>query len=167
MAKKKLRLKKTACVVGEGLAEKAFINYLKSMYNKDNYRVTAKSAGGKGPSNVIKDTIGTYRAISYDRMSALLDTDIPWPKTVVEEAEGLGIELFASKPCLESTLADILGVKKPQQPTNKQLKALIHPLLNGSPTCKNSYGVISKAQLEAARKNNSDLDKLLSFLEDS
>jgi hypothetical protein len=65
--------------VGEGEAEKAFLQHLKSLYGVGSLKVSPKSAGGKGPDNVINDAIGTLENSKCDTVAVLLDTDIPWP----------------------------------------------------------------------------------------
>ncbi|MEZ9296859.1 RloB domain-containing protein [Vibrio cyclitrophicus] len=137
---KRLRvLKKTLLIVGEGEAEKAFIQYLRSIYATGNPKVSIKSAGGKGPKNVITEAISTKDATGYDYAVALLDTDLPWPRQLVRKAEGKKIILIGSDPCLEGFLLDILDEPRPTPNESSFCKKKLHGMLNGKETEKETY----------------------------
>lgn len=169
MAKKKKsssrRIKETMLFVGEGKAEKAFLLHLRSLYSVSTLKVLVKSAGGKGPDNVIVDTISSFKNLGCDKASALLDTDIKWPKGKVKEAEQLRIKLIGSAPCLEGFLLDILDQKKPNPCTNNACKALVHPQLDGKETEKESYKkLFTKAILDEAQNRVDNLDVIIKLL---
>lgn len=164
MAKKKRVLKETLIFVGEGEAEKAFLLHLKSIYGTGNPRVTPKSAGGKGPNNVIGDAISTLAHSGCSKVAAMLDTDLDWPVGLVKKAKQKKIPLIGSEPCLEGLLLDILQVKKPK--TSKECKKVLHPMLDGRETCKDSYSkLFSKDVLDEARKNVVSLNQLIEAIQ--
>ena len=151
--------------VGEGKAEKAFLLHLKSIYSVDTLKVTIKSAGGKGPSNVISDAISTLQSTGYDTASALLDTDILWPIGKVKEAKQCGIELIGSTPCLEGFLLEIINQKKRHNCTSDECKKLLHKKLSGKETEKESYQkLFTKEVLDNARLRVENLDILIKLL---
>ena len=140
MAKKKTMrrsISKTLLLVGEGHAEKAFLSHLKSLFSNGAFKVSIVTAGGKGPEHVITHAISCKRCDGYDFVIVLLDTDLPWPKKHIQAALGAGINLIGSEPCLEGLLLDILGREKAD--TNRGCKALLHPLLSGPCTERDSY----------------------------
>lgn len=163
MAKKKVtrKIKKTLLAVGEGISEKAFLQHLKSIYSKGDPKITVVTAGGKGPSNIIKHAISCVNCDGYDRCIVLLDTDLPWPSTLVKQAKSKGIILVGADPCLEGLLLDILTINKCN--TNKGCKEKLHPLLSGASTSKDSYQTLFTASaLNESRKVISQLDVLIS-----
>ncbi|MAA72665.1 MAG: hypothetical protein CMI29_06965 [Opitutae bacterium] len=163
MGKKKRPLKETLIIVGEGQAEVAFINHVKSLYGVGNPKVKAKSAGGKGPSNVIGDAIGTLNCSGCDRVVSLLDTDIEWPKVKVKEAKKREIILIGSDPCLEGLLLRILEKRVP--PQSIDCKREMHPLLDGRETDKKSYAqLFSRVTLDSVRDKIEELDLLIKII---
>lgn len=164
MARKQKRsIKETLKIVGEGQAEAAFLNYLKSLYGVGNPKVTAKSAGGKGPSNVIGEAIGTLNSSGSDRVAVLLDKDMPWPKTKVKIAQQKKITLVGSSPCLEGLLLKILD--KPIPANSDECKKVLHPLLSGKETEKASYEkLFPKILLDARKDLVEELDTLIKLI---
>ncbi|MEZ8197009.1 hypothetical protein [Vibrio cortegadensis] len=163
MAKKKRPIKQTLVIVAEGQADAAFVNHVKSLYGVGNPKVTVKSAGGKGPSNVIGDALGTLKSSGCDRVASILDTDIPWPKTKVKEAAQKKIPLIGSEPCLEGLLLQILGKKVPK--LSNDCKKQMHPLLDGKETDKKSYAkLFTKEVLDSARTSVVELDLLINII---
>lgn len=163
--KKKRPLKETLVIVGEGPTEVAFINHIKSIYGVGNPKVTAKSAGGKGPSNVIGDAIATLRSSGCDRVASLLDTDIPWPNSKTKEAKSKRIILIGSIPCIEGLLLDILSQAKPTPCNNKTCKDAVHPQLDGRETERLSYQkIFTKGLLDLARLRVCELDDLIKLI---
>ncbi|HIF9056028.1 TPA: hypothetical protein ACX6MG_000003 [Photobacterium damselae] len=156
-------IKETLVIVGEGYAEAAFLNHLKSIYGIGNPKVTAKSAGGKGPSNVIGDALGTLKGSGCDRVAALLDTDLVWPKTKVKEAQQKKIILVGSVPCLEGLLLNIVGESVPNN--SDACKKMLHPRLDGKETDKNSYKLLfTKAVLDKERVRVKELNTLIGLI---
>ncbi|MFT5163048.1 MAG: hypothetical protein ACI9FJ_001629 [Alteromonadaceae bacterium] len=151
--------------VGEGEAEKAFLQHLKSLYGVGSLKVSPKSAGGKGPDNVINDAIGTLENSKCDTVAVLLDTDIPWPPKLKKKALKLQIILIGSTPYLEGLLLDILGEKHPTPSNNKTCKAALHPRLSGKATQKESYqGLFDKARLDEAQKRVPELKQIVDLI---
>ncbi|AVY98062.1 hypothetical protein DAI21_10515 [Lelliottia sp. WB101] len=140
MAKKKVvrrAISKTLLLVGEGYAEKAFLSHLKSLFSNGAFKITIVTAGGKGPEHVISHAISCKKCDGYDFVIVLLDTDIQWPRTYVQKAMSAGLNLVGSDPCLEGLLLDVIG--KVKSPTNSGCKKLLHPVLSGSCTERDSY----------------------------
>ncbi|TMO53096.1 RloB domain-containing protein [Pseudoalteromonas phenolica] len=163
MARKKRPIKETLVIVAEGQADEAFVKHVKSLFGVGNPRVTPKSAGGKGPSNVIGDAIGTLRSSGCDRVASILDTDLPWPATKVREAKSKKIRLIGSNPCLEGLLLKILGKRVPA--SSNDCKEELHPMLSGKETEKESYAeLFTKELLNEARKTVPELDELIKLI---
>lgn len=160
------KVKIVQIIVGEGSAEKAFLLHLKSIYADGSKTIKIKSAGGKGPNNVINDAIGEYKASSGAVLvAAFLDTDLKWPVTAVKEAKAKGIELIGSEPCLEGLLLTILGKKHPIPPTNANLKKAVHPLLDNKPTDKASYQKgFGQVVLDKAKPRVKELETLINLM---
>ncbi|WP_114196265.1 RloB domain-containing protein [Edaphovirga cremea] len=155
MAKKKIvrrSISKTLLLVGEGHAEKAFLSHLKSLFSNGTFKVSIVTAGGKGPEHIITHAISCKKCDGYDFVIVLLDTDLQWPKKYIQDALKVGINLVGSEPCLEGLLLDILGRKKVD--FNKGCKELLHPLLTGPCTQRDSYAelftfdVLNKSTIE-------------------
>ena len=164
MSRKTRKSKLTLIFVGEGEADKAFLSHLRSIYGTGNLRVSPKSAGGKGPENVIRDTISSLENSGYSYAAALLDTDLKWPRNLVQEAKNKNIPLFGSSPCIEGFLLDILQKKKPR--SSKECKKVLHPMLKGRETCSQSYKeLFNETTLEAARKNIQQLDSIIRLIQ--
>lgn len=115
---KKRILKRTLTFVGEGECEQGFLKYLRQIYRPSGLKVTPKTAGGKGPSNVLSTAIGTYQNSGCDKVAVLLDTDLMWPKDLIKDTERYGIIVIGSSPCLEGLFFKILGIKIPEPITD-------------------------------------------------
>lgn len=168
MARKKVlrKQKPVLMIVGEGFAEKAFLLHLRGLYSNGNVSVKVKSAGGKGPKNVILDAVGEFSSARGNiKVAALLDTDLEWPVTETKRARAKGILLVGSEPCLEGLLLDILGLPHPRPPSSKNMKAHAHKHLTGSETEKSSYeAAFSKDVLDKARAKVKQLDELINLM---
>lgn len=142
MAKRQTKrtVNETLLLVGEGHAEKAFLSHLKSIFSNGIFRVTIVTAGGKGPEHVINYALACKRYDGYDYVVVLLDTDLVWPRKVIEAALTSGLCLVGSEPCLEGLLLELIGVKKAE--TNHECKVLLHPMLSGICTDRDSYCAI-------------------------
>lgn len=139
--KRPVRVKKTALVVvGEGAHDKAFINHMKSIYfnRQGGYKLTADSADGGSPFDIINSVIRKSRHTAFDKTFILMDNDKPPTQQEFDLARKAKIEIILSTPhCLEGMLLDVLG-QKPA--TNSQAcKAQLHPQLSGKPTEPSSY----------------------------
>lgn len=162
MAKKKTMrrsINKTLLLVGEGHAEKAFLSHLKSLFSNGTFKVSVVTAGGKGPEHVITHAISCKRCDGYDYVIVLLDTDLAWPKKYIQNALNSGINLVGSEPCLEGLLLDILGLVKVN--SNKGCKELLHPLLSGPCTERDSYTNAFPREI----LNNSKIEKIKFIIE--
>ena len=168
MAKKKVsprKLKQTLVFIGEGETEKAFLQHIKTLYADGSLKITVKSAGGKGPSNVIGDAIGTKDNSGCDQVAVLLDTDIPWPKTKVKQAQAKKIKLIGATPCIEGLMLDILEQPQPIPSNNTTCKARMHPQLSGKPTDKASYETLFTEQmLKQAATRITELDEIIKIM---
>ena len=100
--KAKRTQRKTLLVVGEGYTEVAFLNHLKRLYCRDkaSAHVTVKNAHGKGPENIVQTAIREQRRGQYDKVAAVLDTDIPWTEKLQTEAREHLVELIGNSPCI-------------------------------------------------------------------
>ncbi len=136
MAKKKL--KTVYLVVGEGQTEKAFLNHLKSIF-RGNSKIQIKSAGGKGPDNVLNSALAEYKQGAFKKICVFMDNDLPIPKKLSDECKKKGIKVILNDPCFEATLLKMLGVKLPAHPDNKNCKKEFSKYNNESSTCSNTY----------------------------
>lgn len=107
------RAVRTTClIVGEGDAEVALIQHLKSLYlSRGSMSVTVRNAKGKGGAGVLNYTARQVASVAgaYDHVVVLLDTDTDWNDATVRRAEREGYVVVASSPCLEATLLRLLG----------------------------------------------------------
>lgn len=162
---KKRVLRQTLFFVGEGQSEKAFIEHLRALYSIPELKVSSKSAGGKGPSNVISETISVLSNTGCDRAAALLDLDIAWPIALVKSATSKGITLIGVNPCFEAFLLDILNHKRPTPCNNQTCKKIVHPMLAGRETEKKSYEILfTKEVLDEARRRVEQLDMIIKVI---
>jgi hypothetical protein len=144
-----IRASKTVLIVGEGDADKAFLNYLKSLYvtRRCGVSVTIRNAFGKDPDNVVETVIGQSRNAKFDLKAALLDTDLPWTPALMKKVRQNQIHLIGSRPCLEGLLLNILRQHVPE--ASNECKTRLHSQLGGNPTEPGSYApLFVKALLE-------------------
>ena len=71
---------RTVLLVGEGYAEVAFIEHLKTLYVSRGcgLALTVKNARGKGALHVVDVAIRQSRNAAFDVRAVLLDTDTDW-----------------------------------------------------------------------------------------
>ncbi|MES9905700.1 MAG: hypothetical protein ABW168_23895 [Sedimenticola sp.] len=164
MAKKKRIILKTILIVAEGFCDKAFVDYLKSLYIKRSCGVTVKvkNAMGKGSIHVVRHTIRIREG--FDVKAAFYDTDVPLPDGHRKTANGKGIRLIESNPCLEGLLLDILGKYVPHCCAECK-ESFIPELAGKDPTEPDSYSIFTKDILEAKRGQVPELEQLLTLLE--
>ena len=69
----------TLLIVGEGSDDKAFIDYLKSVFlqRHGGRKVTVKAGDGGSPGNIITHASRAYQAEEYNQRYLVLDADIP------------------------------------------------------------------------------------------
>lgn len=153
-------------VVGEGQTEVAFLNHLKTLYcrEKSSVKVTVQNAHGKGPENILQTAIRKKKQASYDRVIAVLDTDILWTPALKKEASSYDVDLIGSTPCIEALFLKLLD--KPVPLNTQSCKKAIAGVLNVDLLDKNSYtDWCTKEKLENLRDTNADLNRLLKAYE--
>lgn len=159
-----LKVRKTLLLVGEGHAEKAFLNYLKSLYSLRELNVDIINAKGKGPEHILNYSKNCQAYSPRDIVGVLLDTDLEWPHHLVIEVKALGFQLIGATPCIDGLILDLMNEKKPS--TSKLCKAKLAKILPGPNTDKDTYEkVFSKEFLERARAKNEILNDLINLLQ--
>jgi len=153
MARKLRRaLLSTLIIVGEGIHEKAFLSYLKSLYSANtNQKVKVDSADGGSPEDIVRTAVKKSKGIAYDKKFILMDSDIEINDKTKKLAKENNITLILSEPlCLEGMLLRLLNISVPD--SSKKCKALLHPKLDGKPTDRKSYeNLITKEILENSK----------------
>lgn len=93
----------TVLLVGEGDTEKAFLDYLKSLYvtRGCGVSVTVRNAHGKGPMNVVDTAIRQSRTGEYKVVAVLMDTDLLWTDDVIKLARKHRLCLIGATPCTD------------------------------------------------------------------
>lgn len=131
----------TLLAVGEGPADKAFINHLKDLYSKNTgQRVTVEAEDGGSPATMIRNVIRKHRHADYDRRVLVLDEDVPILEPDIAKARKANIELIISTPvCLEGMLLRVLEQQVPNGATATFCKNQLHPQLSGRETRRESY----------------------------
>lgn len=156
--------RKTALLVGEGLAEQAFLNHLKAIYvGRGSKQVTVKTAKGKGGAYVLNHTHRQRVQAAYDQVGALLDTDTDWNDAQRALALKQDIEVFEAQPCLEALLLRAAGHRAPH--STAQCKVAFKRKFGAE---AHTQGVFDrhfpKAVLEVARQREPELGRLVEFL---
>ena len=102
---------RTILLVGEGYAEVAFLQHLKSLYVSRGcgLAITIKNAGGKGALNVVNVARRHSLNAAYDVRAVLLDTDTDWNDKTQAVARKTRVQVVACNPCLESMLLALHG----------------------------------------------------------
>lgn len=103
----------TMLIVGEGYAEVALLQHLRSLYlpRGAGLALTLDNARGKGAKHVVDTAIRKSRVHAYDHVWVLLDTDQDYGDRVVSEARRKKIQIAACEPCLEAVLLRIKGIE--------------------------------------------------------
>jgi hypothetical protein len=101
-----------ALAVGEGKAEMVLLNHIKQLYLPRGCGTTLKVRGniGKGGKGVLDYAIRVSAGVDYDCRIALLDTDVDWSNDERARAQGEGIVVIESDPCLEAWLLSVHGL---------------------------------------------------------
>lgn len=157
--------RKTALLVGEGLAEQAFLNHLKVLYvARGSKQVSVKTAKGKGGAYVLEHTHRQSRQAAYDQVGALLDTDTDWGDPQRQRARRLGIEIFEATPCLEALLLHMVGLPPPA--TTHHCKRQFHQRFGCEAHAAELFERhFSRQLLDSARLQVATLDRLIRFLQ--
>lgn len=160
------QVRRTALLVGEGLAEEVFLKHLKSIYVERGVKtVTVKNAKGKGGKQVLDYTIAQRKVADYDQEAALLDTDTDWDDVQRAHARRHRVIVFEADPCLEAMLLRIAGHQPPgttaecKQAFQRRFGAAAHE----ERVHEQHFG---RQVLEAARARVPVLDQLLHYLAD-
>jgi hypothetical protein len=103
--------KRTLLWLGEGKAEKTFLQHLKRCFlSRDgNVAVKVENAFGGSPQSIIECAKKHIRTTGYDCVLVLLDTDREWPKNIKSKYKKSSLLLVGSKPCLEGLYLKILN----------------------------------------------------------
>lgn len=166
--KKMRRVRKTLLVVGEGDSEVAFLKHLRQLYCSGGagVSVTVQNAHGLGPENVINTAITLNRMGGYDRVAALLDTDLPWPAATLRAAQKARVQLFGSTPCLEGLLLCILGQPVPE--LSEACKRSLYQRLGHKLTERDNFqAAFGRTILNGARARVRTLKELLDLFDGS
>ncbi|WP_349744718.1 hypothetical protein [Roseateles cavernae] len=105
------RVKWAVLAVGEGDAEVALLQHLKTIYIARSCGSTLRiqQAYGKGAGNVVRHAIRYGQGQGYDRCIALFDTDTDYTADVKALAKASSLIEVPSDPCLEALLLRIHG----------------------------------------------------------
>lgn len=157
----------TVLVVGEGDTEKAFLDYLKSLYvtRGCGVSVTVRNAHGKGPMNVVDTAVRQSRTGEYKIVAVLMDTDLPWTDEVIKLARKHRprLCLIGATPCTDGLLLQILGEQVPEQ--SPLCKEALHARMNRKPFMREAYVQdFPKQLLDEKSVNILALKKLLELM---
>jgi len=120
------RVNWTVLAVGEGDAEVALLQHLKSIYVHRSCGSTLKilQAYGKGAGNVIRHAIRYGEGQEFDRCIALFDTDKDYTEEVKALAKAERLVEIPSEPCLEALLLCVHGDSKTRTSEQHKLEFL-------------------------------------------
>lgn len=155
----------TVLLVGEGTTDWAFLRHIKSLYISRGCGVSAtiRNAHGKGPDHVVDYAIRQCRNADYDRVVALLDTDLPMSVAVRRRARSKRIQVIGSTPCIEGLLLGILGEHVPG--TSAECKARCGGVLPARLTLPEDFQThFPKGLLDGRRVVVPELGTLLDYL---
>ena len=149
----------TILLVGEGTTDWAFLKYIKSLYIIRGCGVSAKvlNARGKGPDHVVDYAIRQRQNAAYDRIIALLDSDLEISPAAHKRTKSKKIHIIRAKPCIEGLLLKILG--------SADCKARVSDTLPARLTAPEDYQAnFPKDLLDERRDDVPELGKLLDYL---
>lgn len=135
----------TLLIVGEGIHDKAFINYLKHLYDSrdNNQKISVHSADGGSPNDILRTTMKKYKHTDFQKTYILIDSDVLINQQTRDLARRNKITLIESTPvCLEGMLLTVLGEKVRLGDTSDACKARLHHRLDGHPASKDSYSIL-------------------------
>lgn len=160
------QVRRTALLVGEGLAEELFLKHLKAIYVERGAKtVTVKNAKGKGGKQVLEYTISQRKIADYDQEAALLDTDTDWDDAQRAHARRNRVIVFEADPCLEAMLLRVAGHQPPG--TTAECKQAFQRCFGAAAHEERVYEQhFGRHVLEAARARVPVLDQLLHYLSD-
>lgn len=101
----------TAQIVVEGYTERAFCQYLKTLFARDcGISVDIHNARGGSPGGIVKSAL---KRRGFDRTFIMYDTDRPLSKTWAAKSRSAGHIVVASTPCVEALFLSLLGEAVP------------------------------------------------------
>lgn len=160
------QVRRTALLVGEGLAEEVFLKHLKAIYVERGVKtVTVKNAKGKGGKQVLDYTIAQRKVADYDQQAALLDTDTDWDDEQRAHARRHRVTVFEADPCLEAMLLRIAGYQPPG--TTGECKQAFQRRFGAAAHDERVYEqYFGRQVLDAARARVPVLQQLIEYLSD-
>lgn len=158
------RTRRTVLIVGEGDTEKAFLDYLKSLYTRDSgVAVTIRNAHGKSPWNVVNAAVRHAKNGDYDIVAVLMDMDLPWTDDVRKLAGKHRMCLVGANPCIDGMLLQVLGKRVPER--SSLCKTAFHEYLGRKPFERTAYERdFPKLMLDEQRNQIPALGKLLELM---
>lgn len=162
--------KQTVLCVGEGSTEKAFLDYIKSIYLSRNsgISVTNRSGDGGSPESVIKKAVKWKRFDSFDLLFILLDSDCPIPNASEKIIRKMKGTIIISTPCIEGLFLLILGNIRfnPEYHNSDWCKTEFHNNHLSEPQkmfAENYHSIFPEELLEKKRHEISTLEKIVSI----
>jgi hypothetical protein len=157
--------RRTALLVGEGLAEQQFLSHLKALYVvRGSMSVTIKNARGKGGQHVLHFTLRQRLQAEFDQVGTLLDTDKDWGEPQRSLAREKSVQVFEATPCLEALLLRVATGRVPSGDTTTCKEAFFDRFQAHAHDAKMYTRAFGKSVLDDARARVSELDALLKFL---
>jgi len=157
--------RRTALLVGEGLAEQVFLSHLKALYvARGTKSVTVKNAKGKGGAHVLDFALRQWQQAAFDEAAVMLDTDVQWGEPQRAKARQKKVQVFEATPCLEALL---LQIDRPGVPAGDAaaLKRQFVQRFGAEAHKPDIYEChFGQAVLDAAAKRLSVLAALIDFL---
>lgn len=158
--------RRTALLVGEGLAEQVFLSHLKVLYVPRGAKsVTIKNAKGKGGATVLDFAIRQWQQAAYDEVGALLDTDAQWSDAQRALARRKQVQVFESDPCLEALLLRVAGLAVPAGGSAAHKRAFKDQLGAEAHIAKVYERSFDRATLDAACERLPELKAIVDFLQ--
>lgn len=164
MAKKRVVKKSAFIVFGEGAAEKAFLYHLKNIYNirENNKKVNINSGDGGSPEQIVRDAVKKSKGIDYDEKYIFMDSDCQVSSSALKIAKKEKFKIIYSEPkCLECLLLKVLDYSIPTIYGCSNCKKILHPLLSGKETDKNSYKKLFTKKILDDTNEQSIIDLIL------
>lgn len=117
MARRKRNVRsvaKTLLIYGEGKTERAFCLFLKDLLVKRNsgVKMTIGAGNGGGPIELMRKVQGKLERMDFDNCVVLMDTDLPWPKSLPKRVNKTRIHYAGAIPCIEGLFLKLLNDPK-------------------------------------------------------
>lgn len=164
MVKKRRKAKKTGLLVGEGPTDKAFLEYLKSLYIVRDCGISLKiqAANGGSPACIVEYALKQSKNKAYDKVAVLMDTDKPWGEKLERKAKANKIGLIGSTPCIEGLILAMLDKPVPYESHTCKLEC--NKLFTRKLIDKESYQQhLTKEYIEDIRFSVPALEQILSY----